>query len=93
MWILTDKYKNKEHLIGPFVKFLREDIGMTQKDLSDETGFSIQTISKIENCKTHPRTFAAKSIIEKLIDICETNGYDTEKMFDVFCFLQSEQSL
>lgn len=85
MWILMEKHKNRECFIGPFMKHLREEMEMTQKDLSDETGFSIQTISKFENGKTSPRTFAAKRIIDKLITIWEINGYDVEEMFEDFC--------
>jgi transcriptional regulator with XRE-family HTH domain len=85
-----EKNKSREHLIGPFMKYLREEMEMTQKDLSDDTGFSIQTISKLENGKTSPRTFAAKRIIDKLITIWEVNGYDVEEMFEGFCEASEE---
>lgn len=91
MWILMEKHKNRECFIGPFMKYLREEMEMTQKDLSDETGFSIQTISKFENGKTSPRTFAAKRIIDKLITIWEVNGYDVEEMFEDFCEANGEE--
>lgn len=48
------------------VKELREDAGLTQRDLADLAGLSHVTVNHIENGKTPPRPRTLRKIAEAL---------------------------
>jgi predicted transcriptional regulator len=64
---------NKEHAIcelyATSMIAFRKDLGFTQADLSKETGYSVQTISKLENGKV-PMGVAWKDILDYYISHC-----------------------
>lgn len=66
--------KEEMHIIAKTIKYRRELLGMTQKDLAKYSGVSPASISRYERELKHPRG-------SKLIKICRTLGlsvYDFE---------------
>lgn len=78
---------DREKLRGPFVQSLRLSMGLTQHDISDEVGFSIQTISKFENGKSNPAAYASKQIYAYVIYLACEQGHDIDAEFDGFCHI------
>lgn len=79
------KNLKRKHLLGPFIKSLRLSIDLTQKDISDATGFSIQTISKFENQKSSPDTYATNEITRFVLKQAEDTGINVTEAFEDFC--------
>jgi transcriptional regulator with XRE-family HTH domain len=71
-----------KNVIGPAIKSLRKEKGMTQKELSEITGFSQNTISNHENQN--------RSITEKDISVySKALGVSPQHLFDL---ISNEQS-
>lgn len=88
---MTDIFSSVERLsevnvrakLGPYFRHLRESLFLTQNDISDATGFSVQTISKIENGKLP--SLGAVSIHELVSYFCEMNEITEREFIDGFC--------
>ena len=68
------KEKEELHILAKTIKYRRELLGMTQKELAKYSGVSPASISRYEREKKHPRG-------SKLIKICRILGlgvYDFE---------------
>ena len=64
------------------IKYLRQEIGITQKDLAEKVGVSRQTINALENGKYNPSLLLAYKITQLL---------NKEHIEDVF-LLEKEES-
>ena len=68
--------------LGHNLKKLRQEKSLNQKDLSDRSGVSQATISRIENGRVQPRSSALKSIADCLDvstdDLMNGNGHSTQ---------------
>lgn len=52
--------------VGQSIKTFRNKVGMTQKDLSEKTGISVQSIRKYESDRIVPKSQNLKSIAKAL---------------------------
>lgn len=59
------------HLVGPFIASVRRGLDITQAQVSEATGFSIQSISRFENGKVSPTTVMAAYVIGYVLDQVE----------------------
>lgn len=73
----------KEYL-GPFMCAMREAYELTQEELSEATGYSIQTISKIENNRANPMGIAGRDIFSYLVNISGNTLDEILKEFTLF---------
>ena len=55
------------------IRFVREELGLTQKELAKKLGVAFATINRWENGHTEP-TIKAK----KLLELCKENGIEVE---------------
>ena len=78
---LTQTLKGDPNKIGPFMQRLRIEGGITQKDISDAIGFSVQTISKFENGRSNPNSIASRAIIHYILDEL---GLQTAEAIELF---------
>lgn len=62
-------------LIGQYIKSLRKNAGMTQKDLAEKLNVSFQAVSKWENGDTLPDTGI-------LLDLCDTLNTTADKLLN-----------
>lgn len=69
--------------LGPFLKSVREALGLTQHNISDDTGFSIQTISKIENGRMP--SFQAVSVQHLIGYYSDAYDISTGEFIENFC--------
>ena len=72
--------ENRRYM-GAFIRYLRQRIFMTQTELSLETGYSVQTISRIENGKANAMSVAGRDILTALGALHGMEGVD---MFDAY---------
>lgn len=70
--------------VGPFIAKLRGDLGVTQAQVSDATGFSIQSISRFENGKSSPATIMGECVIEYVVSSLDIDLTELMDMFDEF---------
>lgn len=70
--------------VGPFIAKLRGDLGLTQSQVSDATGFSIQSISRFENGKSSPATIMGECVIEYVVSSLDVSITELMDMFDEF---------
>lgn len=56
----------KDHEIGPFIRELRRERGLTMIQLAERTGFSQGFLSKVENSKSAPSLSALIKIAKEL---------------------------
>lgn len=82
--ILT--YSEYEEL-GPFIKTLRESELITQRQVSEATGFSIQTISKFENGRGSPRSVSAVRITSYILAVAGIDNEEFETLYKEFVSL------
>ena len=55
------------------IKYLRQELKMSQKELGDKVGVTRQTINSLENGKYNPSLFLARDITQvfnKMIWVC-----------------------
>lgn len=72
--------------VGSFLKAVREGLQMTQHEVSDETGFTIQTISKIENGRTPSlRAVSLHELADYYRDVCDISENDFIALFYEYC--------
>ena len=72
--------------VGAFLKAVREGLQMTQHEVSDETGFTIQTISKIENGRIPSlRAVSLHELAEYYRDVCDISEEDFISLFYEYC--------
>lgn len=76
---------DRRRFLGPFAQSMRLSLGLTQNDISEGTGFSVQTISKFENGHSNPLSYSSREIIGYLCDLGMHEGWDVDKLFDSFC--------
>ena len=62
--------------VGPFIGQLRKEMDLSQNDISDTTGFSIQTVSKFEHGKIPLTGIAAKAIMDCVLGYLEDNSLE-----------------
>lgn len=82
---LTQFFNERKEYVGPFLQTMRMAYDITQQELSEATGYSVQTISRIENGKANPMGVAGRDIFRYLL---ETSGNDQTEIlqeFDIFC--------
>lgn len=71
--IPTYPVKLKEiHTVGKRIKYYREKLGLEQKDIARQLGFTPNAVSNWENCRTRPDL----SVVPKLCDILHITLYD-----------------
>ena len=74
----------EQEKIGKFIKKIRVDNGLTQKDLADKLGVTYQAVSKWENGKNIPDIMILKQISKEfnvnIDDLLE--GRHTKKKFN-----------
>lgn len=80
-------YEMYKAYVGPWIKSLREEMGMTQKQVSDATGFSIQTVSKFENSKVQPDNVSFDAIVHFVVDSFFGNEEPQDPDYYVTAFL------
>lgn len=73
--------------VGPFVACIRRELEVTQAEVSEATGFSIQSISRFENGKTSPTTIMGATVIDYVLGRMQPARSIEEvmDMFDDFC--------
>lgn len=73
--------------VGPFIACIRRELEITQAQVSEATGFSIQSISRFENGKTSPATIMGATVIDYVLGQLqpEHSVEDVMTMFDDFC--------
>ena len=52
--------------LGAVIKRIRKRKGLTQKDIADQIGFSVMSLSKIENNQTQPHKETLEKIAKSL---------------------------
>lgn len=72
------------HLVGPFIASVRRELDITQAQVSEETGFSIQSISRFENGKVSPTTVMAAYVINYILGQLDAPIEDVTSRFDDF---------
>lgn len=85
--------KKYEKYLGPFIRDLRVEIGVTQQQLSSEIGFSVQTISKFENGGSSISKISSRYIVDYIL---QESGLSTEEVlreFMSYCeYLENENA-
>ena len=73
--------------VGPFVARIRRELEITQAQVSEATGFSIQSISRFENGKTSPATIMGATVIDYVLGqlLPARTIEEVMDMFDDFC--------
>lgn len=79
-------YSEYEEL-GPFIKSLRESELITQRQVSDATGFSIQTISKFENGRGSVHSVSAARITSYILAVADIGPEEFEALYKEFVSL------
>ena len=77
--------RERKDYLGEFLKVMRNAYELTQQEVSDATGYSIQTISRLENGKGNTMGVAGRDIFGFLL---ETSGNTVDEIlneFDLFC--------
>ena len=64
-----------------FIKYLRQEMGINQKDFADQVGVSRQTISALENGRYNPSLLLAYKITKLL---------ECDSIEDVFVFDEND---
>jgi transcriptional regulator with XRE-family HTH domain len=73
--------KKYEKYLGPFIRDLRVEIGVTQQQLSSEIGFSVQTISKFENGGSSISKISSRYIVDYIL---QESGLSMEEVLREF---------
>lgn len=85
--------KKYEKYLGPFIRDLRVEIGVTQQQLASEIGFSVQTISKFENGGSSISKISSRYIVDYIL---QESGMSTEEVlrdFMSYCeYLENENA-
>jgi transcriptional regulator with XRE-family HTH domain len=76
--------ERKEYL-GLFLCSMRTAYEITQQELSEATGYSIQTISKLENGKANPMGVAGRDIFSYLLQQSGNTLDEILQEFSIFC--------
>ena len=73
--------------VGPFIACIRRELEITQAQVSEATGFSIQSISRFENGKTSPATIMGATVIDYVLGqlLPARTIEEVMDMFDDFC--------
>lgn len=72
--------------IGAYIKYWRLILNISQKDISDATGYSIQTVSKLENSKSNPDSVAGRDVLEYVLDKTDLGLDGLYEDFVQFCY-------
>ena len=67
----------RKDYLGEFLGAMRDAYELTQQDVSEATGYSIQTISKLENGRGNPMGIAGRDIFSYL---CEQSGLTLDEI-------------
>ena len=81
---LVHYLRERKDYLGPFICAMREAYELTQEELSEATGYSIQTISKIENNRANPMGVAGRDIFSYLVNISGNTLDEILKEFTLF---------
>ena len=73
--------------IGAFIRYLRKLVGITQKELSYQTGYSEQTICRIETGKANAMGVAGKDL---LTDLAKAVGCEETELYDMYTAFVTE---
>lgn len=77
--------RERKEYLGDFLRVMREAYELTQQDVSDATGYSIQTISRLENNKGNPMGIAGRDIFSYLVDQSGNTLDEILQEFSLFC--------
>lgn len=77
--------RDRQEYLGEFLGTMRDAYELTQQDVSDATGYSIQTISKLENGKGNPMGVAGREIFSYLFSQSGLTLDEILKEFSLFC--------
>ena len=78
--------------VGPFIACVRTKLGLTQAQLSDKVGFSIQSISRFENGKVSPTTIMATHVVDYILKTADLDTAYVIDWFNQFVMTEKEQS-
>ena len=85
-------FNERKDYVGPFLQAMRMAYEITQQELSEATGYSVQTISRIENGKANPMGVAGRDIFEYLLKESGNNENEILSEFSIFCHnMQAEE--
>lgn len=79
--------------VGPFIQAMRKSECLTQRDVSEATGFSVQTISRFENGRSNPTTVAAAYIIDYVLTHADVSPEEAIILYSEFTSLGSINSV
>lgn len=82
---LTQFFNERKEYVGPFLQTMRMAYDITQQELSEATGYSVQTISRIENGKANPTGIAGRDIFRYLLDTSGNTQNEILQEFENFC--------
>lgn len=82
---LVNFLRERKNYLGAFICSMRMAYELTQQDVSDATGYSIQTISRIENDKVNPMGIAGRDIFSYLVDQSGNALDEILQEFSLFC--------
>lgn len=83
---LVNFLRERKEYLGAFICSMRMAYELTQQDLSEATGYSIQTISRIENDKANPMGVAGRDIFSYLVDQSGNTLDEILQEFSLFCY-------
>ena len=68
--------------VGAYIRYLRNRLDLTQIELAAESGYSVVTISRIENGKANAMGVAGKDLIDTL---AELHGFEPGELYNDYC--------
>ena len=71
--------------LGAFLHSMRLEHELTQEELAEGTGYSVQTISKMENGKANPMGVAGRDIFMFLLEQSGNTLSEVLTEFSMFC--------
>ena len=83
---LVNFLRERKEYLGAFICSMRMAYELTQQDVSEATGYSIQTISRIENDKANPMGVAGRDIFAYLVGQSGNTLDEILQEFSLFCY-------
>lgn len=83
---LVNFLRERKDYLGAFICSMRMAYELTQQDVSEATGYSIQTISRIENDKANPMGVAGRDIFSYLVEQSGNTLDEILQEFSLFCY-------
>ena len=86
---LNEVSEENSRYIGAFIRYLRKSVGITQRELSYQTGYSEQTICRIETGKANAMGVAGKDL---LVALASAIGCGNDALYDMYLTFVTENS-